>query len=191
MSKWVIAPFHSPPSPSQGMISSSTIRQHKFWFRREKKTGLEDVERDAAIRVTSKPKARHASITARPIRNMHVNTYFGVFLGAKKRSKAGKERNEADKVRAMTFRRRPTQVTAAFRDELHKRQVGTKDVIGRNQPRSLALRGGERGERFRIKCGVRTPGGTDLVLSRSCELSPAWTASLQVIGSAPGWPKRP
>jgi hypothetical protein len=40
---------------------------------------------NAAIRVTSKPKERHASITARLIRTMHVNTYFGGFLGAKKR----------------------------------------------------------------------------------------------------------
>ena len=123
--KWVIAPFHSPPSPSQGghdIITDDSSTQI-FVFVGKKKTGLEDVERDAAIRVTSKPKARHASITARPIRNMHVNTYFGGFLGAKKRSKAGKERNEADKARAMTFRRRPAQVTAALRDDEHKRKV--------------------------------------------------------------------
>jgi hypothetical protein len=189
MSKWVIAPFHSPPSPPRAMISSSTIRQHKFWFRREKKTGLEDVERDAAIRVTSKPKARHASITARPIRNMHVNTYFGVFLGAKKRSKAGKERNEADKVRAMTFRRRPAQVTAAFRDELHKRQVGTKDVIGRNQPRSLALRGGERGGDFGLNVAYGLQEGPTLSCQGLVSCHPLRQRALQVIGSAPGWPK--
>jgi hypothetical protein len=84
MSKWVIAPFSFPRRLlPQGMISSSSIRRHNFLFSTEKKTGLEDVERDAAIRVTSKPKERHASITARLIRNMHVNTYNWGISGRK------------------------------------------------------------------------------------------------------------
>jgi hypothetical protein len=74
------------------------------FFVSEKKTGLEDVERDAAIRVTSKPKERTGvSYREALIRNMHVNTYFGGFLGAKKRvPKAGKERMRQIKSAPMT-----------------------------------------------------------------------------------------
>jgi hypothetical protein len=73
MSNWVIAPF-SFPSLGHDIIIVNTI----FCFSSKKKTGLEDVERDAAIRVTSKPKERHASITARLIRNMHRKYVLGV-----------------------------------------------------------------------------------------------------------------
>lgn len=123
----------------------------------------------AAIRVTSKPKETTRVNYREADKDMHVNTYFGGFLGAKKRiPKAGKERNEADKGQGMTFRRGLAQVTTAFSDEAIKGKYGPSDVIGWFQPRSLALRGGGA-RRFRIKCGVRTPGETDLVLSRSCE----------------------
>ena len=97
----------------------------------------------AAIRVTSKPKETTRVNYREADKDMHVNTYFGGFLGAKKRiPKAGKERNEADKGQGMTFRRGLAQVTTAFSDEAIKGKYGPSDVIGWFQPRSLALRGG-------------------------------------------------
>jgi hypothetical protein len=41
----------------------------------------------------------------------------------------------------MTFRRGPAQVTAAFREKSIKGKSVPSDVIGCNEPRSLALRG--------------------------------------------------
>lgn len=110
----------------------------------------------AAIRVTSKPKETTRVKYREADKDMHVNTYFGGFLGAKKRiPKAGKERNEADKGQGMTFRRGLAQVTTAFSDEAIKGKYGPSDVIGWFQPRSLALRGGQEDFGLNVAYGLQ------------------------------------
>lgn len=92
-------PFFIPPSPRPNLPGHDIIIvKHNFLFRRKRRQALRMSKGNAAIRVTSKPKERHASITARPIRG-HARKY--VFWGVSGRKeavpKAGKERNEADK----------------------------------------------------------------------------------------------
>jgi hypothetical protein len=90
--------------------------------------------------------------TARLIRDMQVSTYLTLWAQRSKH-KASQERNEADKARAMTFRRgrveRPAQVTAALSaTTVKKGRWEPRDIIGREQPRSLAPRGGGVREDF-------------------------------------------
>jgi hypothetical protein len=125
--RMAMPPFHSPsPLPGHDII----IVKHSFLFRRKRRQALRMSKGNAAIRVTSKPKETTRVNYREADKDMHVNTYFGGFLGAKKRvptsqGRQGKEMRQI-KVRAMTFRRGPAQVTTAFRENEHKRQVGTE-----------------------------------------------------------------
>jgi hypothetical protein len=96
--------------------------------------------------------------------------YWG-FSGRKEAVKASKQGNEADRVRPTTV---CTQLTAAFRDWDCKRQVGTKGCDWLQAAEKPGAQGrSERGEDFGLNVAYGLLGGTDLVLSRSCELSPA------------------
>ena len=90
------------------------------------------------------------------------------------------------KVRAMTFRRGPAQLTTAFRDQDHIRQVGTQRCDWLQAAEKPGAQGRKEGaRRFRIKCGVgvRTLGGTEPchVKLLCCGLSPASMAGLQSV----------
>jgi hypothetical protein len=146
---------------------------------------------NAAIRVTSKPKETTRVNYREADKNMRVNTYFGGFLGVKKLvpRQARKEMRQI-KVRAMTFRRGPAQVTTAFRDNEHKRQVGTE----RSHWLQPAEKPSAQGRRRRQEdFGLNVAYGLEEGPTLSCQgLVSCHSLRWQVgSNSALSWPKRP
>ena len=75
------------------MISSSSTQN--YWFRRGK-TGLEDVERDAALRITSEPKERQINCREADSDKEHATYIRTLVVFWAQRSGKGKQ-GETDK----------------------------------------------------------------------------------------------